>query len=126
MKNNKLAIFVLALSLPWISCDNSDSKTENVSQVDTTAVTTTTSPVNTDDVYTDTTKNSEDKILITSFNNTKGTAEIIFNGEKIVLTQDTTASGVGAHNEHYTYTSWHGETELTKDGKVIFAAKEQE
>lgn len=123
MKNNKLSIFVLAISLASVSCNSSDSKTENDSKADTTAVITTTSPVSADDIYTDTTKNKEGKILITSFNNTKGTVEIIFNGEKIGLTQDTTASGVGAHNEHYTYTNWHGETELKKDGKVIFATK---
>lgn len=126
MKNSKLSIFVLAISLACVSCNSSDSKTENNSTADTTAITTTTSPVNADDIYTDTVKNMEGKILITFFNNTKGTAEIIFNGEKIGLIQDTTASGTGAHNEHYTYTSWHGETELKKDGKVIFTAKEEE
>lgn len=126
MKNNKLSIFVLAISLVLVSCNSSDSKTESNSMADTTAIATTTSSVNADDIYTDTVKNKEDKILITSFNNTKGTVEIIFNGEKIGLMQDTTASGIGAHNEHYTYTNWHGETELKKDGKVIFAAKEEE
>ena len=78
------------------------------------------------EIITDTVTNSEGIQLITNFNNEKGTLTIDLSGEKIEMVQDTTASGVKAHNDKYEYTNWHGETELKKDGKVIFFTKDKE
>ena len=43
------------------------------------------------------------------------------NGERIELQQERTASGIRYSNEHFTYTNWHGETHLYKDGSLIFS-----
>lgn len=64
--------------------------------------------------------------LDVSFDNSKNTATLQFNGETIELTLDTTmASGTHYKNEHYQYSEWHGKTTVAKDGTVIFEAGEE-
>jgi membrane-bound inhibitor of C-type lysozyme len=56
-----------------------------------------------------------------SFNNSEGTCILELNGELIRLKQERTASGIKYSNGHFIYTNWHGETNLFKDGKLIFS-----
>lgn len=66
--------------------------------------------------------NSKGDKLEYIFNNTENTATFIFNGEKIEMTVDNTkASGANYRNDSYSYTNWHGISELKKDGELIFS-----
>ena len=65
--------------------------------------------------------NKEGITLKQMFNNSTGTCILEFNGERIELRQERTASGIRYSNEHFTYTNWHGETHLYKDGSLIFS-----
>ncbi len=58
-----------------------------------------------------------------SFNNTKATVTVLFNGEMIDMKRDTMASGIKYSNDHYELTEWHGQGELKKDGKTVFSYK---
>jgi membrane-bound inhibitor of C-type lysozyme len=56
-----------------------------------------------------------------SFDHTKNTATFRLNGKVIEMALDTTmASGSHYKNDRYTYSDWHGNTELKEDGVVIF------
>ncbi|HEY4195735.1 MAG TPA: hypothetical protein VGM63_09385 [Mucilaginibacter sp.] len=68
----------------------------------------------------DTTTGNNGQVLISEFNNRTGIFKFQLNRERIEMMQDTTASGVRAHNEHYQFWSWHNNIEIKKDGKVIF------
>lgn len=123
MRKVQLAGAIMFASLIITSCKN-ESK-ETVADKDSTTLTTI-EPAPLEEIITDTVTNSEGIQLITNFNNAKGTLTIDLSGEKIEMVQDTMASGVKAHNDKYEYTNWHGETELKKDGKVVFFTKGKE
>lgn len=123
MRKFILAGAIIIATLTISSCKN-ESK-DAVLDKDATALPST-EPTPSGEIITDTVTNSEGIKLITNFNNEKGTLIIDFSGEKIEMVQDTTASGVRAHNDKYEYTNWHGETELKKDGKSIFFSKDKE
>jgi len=124
MKTKALSIAAIAVTLAVSSCSNPQKTQEVKTTVDTTSTSLTDNgQPKGDTLVVDTTINSEGKKLISTFDNVKGIATLNFNGEKIDLVEDKMASGVKYHNEHYIYTNWHGETELTKDGKVVFKSK---
>lgn len=76
---------------------------------------------NSDNIIEGVETNSKGEKLEYMFNNTENTATFIFNGEKIEMTADNTkASGANYRNDSYSYTNWHGITELKKDGETIF------
>lgn len=70
----------------------------------------------------DTIKNTNTKFEIT-FDNSKGIANLVFNGEKAKLNQMPMASGIKYANDVYEYSEWHGEKVLKKNGKVVFEEK---
>lgn len=78
----------------------------------------------TDDIVTTTSTDKDGKKLDISFNNTKGTATVNFNGETIELVQEKSASGVWFKNENYELRGKGNDIELKKDGKVIFEHKD--
>lgn len=123
MRKVQLAGAIMFAALIISSCKNESKDT--VVEKDSTSLSTV-EPIQSEEIITDTVTNSEGIQLITNFNNEKGTLTIDLSGEKIEMVQDTTASGVKAHNDKYEYTNWHGETELKKDGKVIFFTKDKE
>jgi hypothetical protein len=67
--------------------------------------------------------NEKGQTLKETFNNTKGTLELEFEGEKIFLKRALYASGVRCVNDHYEYINWHGETILKKVSVTIFYDK---
>ncbi len=64
--------------------------------------------------------NSNPDTLFRTYNNTKGTLVIAYKGDTVQLQRDTMASGIKYSNGKYVMTEWHGETELKKDGRIIF------
>jgi membrane-bound inhibitor of C-type lysozyme len=71
----------------------------------------------------DTLRSKDGKVLIARFNNRTGIFTFHLNGQKIVLKQDRTASGVRAHNNKYTYQNWQGNTILRKGNDIVFEIK---
>lgn len=55
-----------------------------------------------------------------SFDKVKGTAEVIFNGDKIYLTSQPTASGILYTNTNYELRGKGQEVIFKKDGQIIF------
>lgn len=68
-----------------------------------------------------TTINKDGISLKYTFNNSDGTCILELNGEIIELKQERMASGIKYSNEHFIYTNWHGESNLYKDGNLIFS-----
>ncbi|TDQ80075.1 MliC family protein [Sphingobacterium yanglingense] len=68
----------------------------------------------------DSLKDDKGNILNMKFDNAAGTATFVFHKDTILLTQDTTASGVQYSNENYTFTEHQAEAILTKNGTVVF------
>ena len=64
-------------------------------------------------------KNGIDEIDIT-FNNTKNTATVLYNGENIELKDQKPASGIWYKNDHYQLRGKGEEIELSKDDIVVF------
>lgn len=72
-------------------------------------------------IYTD----NDGKILNLSFNNSKGSANIYFNGELIELVQQKSASRIWYKNNNYELSGKGKDIELKKDGQVVFEYKEE-
>lgn len=117
MKITILTIAMLA-ALFFSSCTET-SKQENA-ETTTTAKTTETVETVFDDIVTTTSTDKDGKKLDISFNNTKGTATVNFNGETIELVQEKSASGVWYKNENYELRGKGNDIQLKKDGSVIF------
>lgn len=77
-----------------------------------------------DDIVNATSTDKDGKTLDMSFNNTKGTATLNFNGETIELEEQKTASGFWYKNDHYELLGKGNDIELKKDGKVVFEHKD--
>lgn len=80
--------------------------------------------INNDDVVTDTLIDKDGKKLEMSFNNTKGTLTVNFNGETIEMAQERAASGIWYSNENYELRGKGNDIELKKNGVVIFEHKD--
>jgi len=63
------------------------------------------------------------KKLDVTFNNTKNTATLVFNGETIELEGQKPASGIWYKNDHYELRGKGNENELHKDGKLVFKSE---
>lgn len=72
------------------------------------------------DIIIDSLTDDKGNILNMKFDNAAGTATLVFHKDTILLTQDTTASGVQYSNENYTFTEHQAEAILTKNGTVVF------
>lgn len=77
-----------------------------------------------DDIVTTLSTDKEGKKLEITFNNTKGTATLSFNGETIELVAQKAASGIWYKNDHYELRGKGNDIDLTKDGKVVFTHKD--
>lgn len=110
MKYNMITIaFIAALLLT--SCNNTSNQENN----DHATIENTT-----DDLVTTSTSDDEGNTLDITFNNTKGTATVIFNGATIELTEEKPASGFWYTNDQYELSGKGNNVELKKDGEVIF------
>ncbi|ASW76175.1 hypothetical protein CJF12_19140 [Chryseobacterium piperi] len=123
MKSNILALAAFT-ALLLTSCNKqktmavssiSSSDTLSSSSSDSVSVATTK-----DDIVKSTAKDKSGKVLDMSFNNTKNTATLVFNGETIELEGQKPASGIWYKNDHYELRGKGEEIELSKDGNVIF------
>ncbi len=77
-----------------------------------------------DDIVTATSIDKDGQQLNMTFNNTKGTATLDFNGETIELVQERAASGIWYKNENYELRGKGDDIQLTKDGTVVFEHKD--
>lgn len=112
MKNILIALGLMMVSL--FSCQHSKSSDEKIIQSEV-AVEPSTKTQQGVEV------NSKGDKLEYVFNNTNNTATFILNGQTIEMIGDNTkASGANYKNDNYTYTNWHGITELKKNGETIF------
>ncbi|WP_131535867.1 MliC family protein [Pedobacter nototheniae] len=110
-------VFTIAIigGLFLASC-NSDSKKGETNNTDTTTVK--------EETITDSLVNEDGSKLVMFFNNTKNTATILLNGEKIELEGQKPASGIWYKNDHYELRGKGRDLELTKDGKIVFTHKD--
>lgn len=120
----KILIPVVVVFLLFGACQNQKSSrsagaivSEEETKVDSSAV------MN-NEIISSAITNKEGITLKQTFNNSMGTCILELNGERIELQQERTASGIRYSNEHFTYTNWHGETHLYKDGSLIFSHSE--
>lgn len=113
MKKTILTVAFLT-TLLFTSCK--ETPKEETIEPDTTETVETTP----DDIVTSTSTNKDGKQLEMSFNNTKGTATLNFNGETIKLNQQRSGSGIWYTNENYELRGKGNDITLTKDGKIIF------
>lgn len=118
MKKILLMIAILA-GLFYTSCKYSPKQEAKQEE----KIETTLTPAPADKIVTSSVTDKKGTKLDMTFNNTKGTATFVLNGETIELKQDTTASGVQCSNAQYIYTEHQGNIELKKEGKVVFEIK---
>ncbi len=109
-----IVIFLILFGFTFNSCKES-SQQENK---ETTAIETVDKP--NDDIVKSTSTDKDGKKLELTFNNTKGTTTLNFNGETIELVAENAASGIWYKNDHYELRGKGDNMELTKDGKTIF------
>jgi membrane-bound inhibitor of C-type lysozyme len=116
-----LVILLLAWLLFFSSCHDRklNNKTEKSSSG--TELKSEESSLKNNEIISSTTTNKDGITLKYSFNNSEGTCILELNGELIKLKQERMASGIKYSNGHFIYTNWHGETNLFKDGKLIFS-----
>lgn len=105
-----IALFSLLLSLSLSSCDNGNNN----------QVITKPEPMVIDEIVNSTAVNKKGEKLEMSFNNTKNIAQVEWQGKKIELAQQPTASGIRYADEHYELMGKGELVNLIKDGKVIF------
>lgn len=115
-----LSAAVLGIGLMLSSCTNHEKK-EDIKKEE--VIQKISSTGDSSKITTNTIINADGSKLTATFDNRKDSATFVLNGEKIKMVQDTMASGVKFHNDHYEYTNWHGETEIKKDGKTVFKDK---
>lgn len=113
MKKNILIITLLA-ALVLNACKDAPQK-ENVESTKNETV-----DNSNDDIVITTSTSKDGEKLDISFNNTKATATLNFNGEVIELAQERAASGIWYKNDIYELRGKGNDIELKKDGKVVF------
>jgi len=114
MKKVLLVFSVMAGVIAFSSC-NQKSQKATVEEI---TVSATPDEIVKDSVFDD----KGNKIYLT-FNNSKGSVDVLVNGEVVTMKQDTTASGIKFSNAQYEYEEWQGKITLKKDGNVIFENK---
>lgn len=73
-----------------------------------------------DDIVKSTSTDANGNKLESTFNNTKGTATLNFNGETIEMKAEKAASGIWYKNENYELRGKGNDIQLTKNGTVVF------
>ena len=120
MTKGIVVLFVASL-LIFSSCQNRKSSNQTANSSSGTELKTDNSSQKDTSIVSSATTNKEGISLKYTFNNSDGSCILELNGEIIKLNQERTASGIKYSNEHFIYTNWHGETNLFKDGKLIFS-----
>lgn len=115
----KKGLFLLTIYLFFVSCDGRKAG-QNQNQKNEIIAANNSDTIQQKNIVTATVTNKDGAALKLRFNNTDGTCELEFNGEKIELKQQRMASGIKYSNEHFVYSNWHGETRLYKNGKLVF------
>jgi len=116
-----LVILFVASQLIFSSCQNRKSGNQTEKSSSGTELKKDDSTLKNNEIVSSTTTNKDGISLKYTFNNSDGTCILELNGEIIELKQERTASGIKYSNKHFIYTNWHGETNLFKDGKLIFS-----
>lgn len=116
MDRKYLSLLLFAIILGASACQSGNKQT---SDEQSTSITDT-AKVDEADIVIDSLMDDKGNTLNLKFDNTAGTATLVFVNDTIYLTQDTTASGIQYSNENYMFTEHHGEAILTKDGTVVF------
>jgi hypothetical protein len=120
----KLISFIVITLLICSSCLQNNSRTESSSDSTSSQIKSPGPPRGSHKLVIAFTADKQGNVLKQTFDNAAGTCKLELNGKTIELHQDTMASGIKYSNDHYVYTSWQGNTELKKDGKLIFSHKE--
>lgn len=102
-----LTLLILNSCKKTATQDNVETTTETIEKV-------------ADNIVTSSLTDEDGKKLELSFNNTKGTATLNFNGETIELIAQRAASGIWYKNENYELRGKGNDIQLAKDGNVIF------
>jgi len=116
-----LVVLFVASLLFFSSCQNRKSNNKTSRSSSGTELKPEESSLKSNEIISSTTTNKDGISLKYTFNNSDGTCILELNGEIIELKQERMASGIKYSNEHFIYTNWHGETNLFKDGKLIFS-----
>lgn len=77
-----------------------------------------------DDIVTRTSTDQDGNTLKMTFNNTKGTATLDFEGETIEMDAQKAASGIWYKSENYELRGKGNDIELKKDGETVFTHKD--
>jgi len=117
----ELVVLFVASLLIFSSCQNRKSNSESGKDSSKSELQSEDSLLKNSAIVSSTTTNKDGITLKYTFNNSDGTCILELNGELIKLKQERMASGIKYSNEHFIYTNWHGETNLFKDGKLIFS-----
>jgi len=117
----ELVVLFVASLLIFSSCQNRKSNSESGKDSSKSELQSDDSLLKKAAIVSSTTTNKDGITLKYTFNNSEGTCVLELNGEIIKLKQERMASGIKYSNEHFIYTNWHGETNLFKDGKLIFS-----
>lgn len=109
MMKNILTITLLTTVLFLIACR------ETSKEVNADGATTDSIESAGDDIVKTSSTDKDGKKLVLTFNNTKGTTTLDFNGETIELVAQKVASGIWYKNDHYELRGKGNDIELTKD-----------
>lgn len=112
-------LFIVSL-LFLVSCQSRKSMSKTEKKVTDTEVKSEPSSLQKKEIVSGQMTDHGGNVLNYTFNNSGRTCILEINGELIHLNQERTASGIKYSNEQYSYSNWHGETRLSKDGKLIF------
>ena len=78
-----------------------------------------------EEIVTTTSTDQNGQKLEMTFNNTKGTATITFNGETAELEQQKSGSGFWYKNDQYELRGKGNDVDLKKDGELVFTHKDE-
>lgn len=116
MEKRYWSLLLMGALLGTTACQNSNKQTTEDQS------TTMETPVKTEEtkLIVDSLTDDKGNKLNLTYDNTAGTATVVFGQDTIHMTQDTTASGIQYSNENYTFTEHQAEAILTKNGTVVF------
>jgi len=133
MKKSILALSALAV-LSFVSCKKESSHPSETSSDSTIISSSDSTQMNTTDlsakedsaavknnpIVKAKSTNAEGKSIDMTFDNSKNTATIVYEGESIELKGQPTGSGIHYKNDHWQLRGKGLENQLLKDGKVVF------
>lgn len=112
----KILTITLLSTLLLASCSPSATRQDN-SQTTTDTIA--------DEIVSTKSTDKDGKVLEITFNNTKGTATLYFEGETVELHQERAASGIWYKNDRYELRGKGNDIKLRKDGEVVFEHQDE-